>query len=438
MTGLLAVLLGALLAGSAGAAAHAALAASEPAAGDTVTVFPPVLRLQFTEPVESEFARLALTSGDGRVIHLAPRRDPRDVYAIVADFPRLPPGGYLVSWRIVSADGHPVGGHFPFYAAVGPPGVPVHELLAGTFPAPDPPATDPTGMPAGMSGEPPVAAALLRAAAVSASLVLAGLLVLLMWGFSGRTGRLAALETRLAAITPLLLAGDFLLWLEHAVPAGELGVGAVAEALGTQNGAAYAIRVLLALLAAGALVLLRRPAVAAMFAVLAVVASGATGHPAAIQPAIAIPLKVIHLAGAGIWAAGLLVLLLSDREGNDYRAAALRVSGVALAAVLVIAATGLAEALLFLPSAGDLVRSTYGWLVLGKMSGLLLLVGFGAWHRFGLLPRLAVRGNSHPLRRSVAWETVAMAAVLVLAAFLGYMPPPTAGGPPASAAVQQP
>src|SRR6185295_1174134 len=154
------------------------------------------------------------------------------------------------------------------------------------------------------------------------------------------SGRLAGLEKILAGVTPLLLAADFLLWLQHAAPMGAVNLDTIMEAAQTQNGAGYGLRVLLAALAFWALVLARSPGVAAVCAMLAVVATGATGHPAAIRPTIAIPAKIVHLVAASLWTGGLLVLFLGGREGEQFRDDAWRVSRAALLAVIAIALTG--------------------------------------------------------------------------------------------------
>jgi copper transport protein len=407
---------------------HAALESTEPAAGDTVTKYPAVIRLVFSEPIESVFGGLTLTDGTGRAIKLSPRIDPHNINALIADFPELSPGGYLVTWRVVSADGHPVGGYFQFYAAAGPPGKSVAEILSGTPPAPRLPEVDPAGHAAGMTGEPPVASAIIRGAAQIVLIALAGLLVLLNWGIPTRTGRIARLELILSIAAPVLLAADFFLWLQHAAPDGAVTLDTISEAIKTQNGAGYGLRVLLAVITLWALALARSPGVAATAAFLAVVITGATGHPAAIRPTIAIPAKIVHLAAASLWTGGLLVLLLGTHEGEDYQRDAWRVSRAALLAVIAIALTGAVETLLFLPSLRDLFRSTYGWLVIGKLAGLGVLIAYGARNRFSLLPRLQNDPASQPLRRSVAWETGWMTAVVVLAAFLAYIPPPTPPG----------
>jgi putative copper export protein len=277
--------------------------------------------------------------------------------------------------------------------------------------------------PAGLTGEPPILAAVLRGIAQVSLLSLAGLLVLPMLGVRSGPQRLGRLRGILAMATPLLLAVDFLLWVQHASPTGQVDSAALSAAFGTQNGLLYALRAGLAALCAWALLLARAPGLAAVFAGAAIVVSGATGHPAGMLPSVSIPAKVVHLAAAALWTGGLLALVAPGATPDDFREDAWRVSRIALYSVIAIAFTGLVVTFRFLPRVADLVTSTYGWLVLAKVAGLAILVGFGYRNRYRLMPRLAGTGEA-PLRRSVSWETGLMGAVIVLAAFLAYVSPP--------------
>jgi putative copper export protein len=83
------------------------------------------------------------------------------------------------------------------------------------------------------------------------------------------------------------------------------------------------------------------------------------------------------------------------------------------------------QTLLFLPSPLDLVRSAYGAISLAKIAGLLVLVGFGAHHKFRVLPALAGdAGRSARFITSLRQEVVVMSIVVLLGGLLGYVPPP--------------
>ena len=403
---------------------HAALETSSPAAGDTIISQQQLLRLLFSEPIGDEFAVISLTDGSGRLVRLSPRSDPTNGYALVADLPTLSAGGYLVTWRIVSADGHPVGGSFQFYAAPGAAREMAAQILATAPRAPDPPADAREG-PAGLTGEPPVLAAILRGAAQIVLLGLAGLLVLPMLGVRSGPGRLKRPQSVAAILAPLLLAADFYLWVQHASPTGQVDAAAVSAAFGTQNGVLYAARAGLAALCAWALLLARAPRLAAAFAAAAIIVSGATGHPAGMAPTLTIPAKVVHLAAASLWTGGLLALVAPGFTASEFREEAWRVSRIALYSVVAIGITGLVVTFRFLPRLQDLYSSAYGLLVVGKLAGLGILVAFGYRNRYRLMPRLEESGPAQ-LRRSVTWETGLMGAVVVLAAFLAYVSPPRA------------
>jgi putative copper export protein len=62
--------------------------------------------------------------------------------------------------------------------------------------------------------------------------------------------------------------------------------------------------------------------------------------------------------------------------------------------------------------------------VLAKVVGLAILVGFGAYNRFGLLPRLDDSDTPRRLNRSVSQELVIVTLVILIGGFLAYVPTP--------------
>jgi putative copper export protein len=78
----------------------------------------------------------------------------------------------------------------------------------------------------------------------------------------------------------------------------------------------------------------------------------------------------------------------------------------------------------FLNTPGDLIASTYGRLVIAKMTGLAILIGFGAYNRYALLPRLDATDGARGLSRSVKMEIAVLATVILIGGFLAYAPTP--------------
>lgn len=116
-----------LLAGAGPALAHAELRGSSPAAGDRLGQAPGQFRLDFTEGVTLTRDGIRLLAADGESL---PIGDPSVSGATVrVPVSGLGEGAYVLVWRVVSADSHPVHGAVPF--AVGDAEPPTVEGLTG-------------------------------------------------------------------------------------------------------------------------------------------------------------------------------------------------------------------------------------------------------------------------------------------------------------------
>lgn len=97
------------------AQAHAALIGSAPADGAVVAESPRAVRLWFSEDIAPGLSTTRLLDTDGRVIEgiaAVPGDDPR---MLTLDLPALPAGAYALTWRVVAEDdGHPTGGTLVF------------------------------------------------------------------------------------------------------------------------------------------------------------------------------------------------------------------------------------------------------------------------------------------------------------------------------------
>ncbi len=118
------VMAGGLVAGSAApASAHTDLVSSTPAADETRSEPPRTVSLTFSDKMSSDFATVALSVGDQDPLTLSTTTEgQRIVAAVPAD--ELPPAApgtvepvvWRITYRVVSADGHPVTGEFSFRA----------------------------------------------------------------------------------------------------------------------------------------------------------------------------------------------------------------------------------------------------------------------------------------------------------------------------------
>ena len=109
MVGVLAV------AGATSAQAHNTLRSTDPADGSTVEVAPDQVTLTFDEPAVALGTQVEVRSADGTVVSTG---DPvlLDATVTQALVDGRPAGLYTVSWRVTSADGHPITGELSFTA----------------------------------------------------------------------------------------------------------------------------------------------------------------------------------------------------------------------------------------------------------------------------------------------------------------------------------
>ncbi len=132
----------------------------------------------------------------------------------------------------------------------------------------------------------------------------------------------------------------------------------------------------------------------------------------------------LHLLGAGVWLGGLVTLVVArgTLAGDALVTVVRRWSDLALAAVVLVALSGVANATTRVASLDDLA-SRYGLLLVTKTVLVAGLVVAGWWHRRHLVPRLA-EGRARTFWRLVAGEVVVLGATVGVAVALAGTPPP--------------
>jgi copper transport protein len=416
---------------------HTRLETSTPADGEVLTRPLPSARFEFSGPVEASLTRLLLRFPSGDSSFLGTIVVPDSAHVIRAEFPDLDPGSYSIAWNTVSVDGHAADGVIVFSVAASTESrTPAAETVVDTTAAAE--AEVGAGRGAAVSTEPefagpPLRRTLFRGLGLACLLAAAGIL----WfaGGSGLVREPAVLRAASAAalLATILLGLDYLDWLGDVRPAGVGVIEGLVAAVRTRTGMVEGSRVLLAglafFLAGGA----RAGRVAGLVAMVAVIFGAASGHPAVIEPSLALPANALHLGAAAIWVGGVLLLaVLPDHPetpdgGWRYEQVASRVSSRAFLAVGVIIGTALLQDLLFLGGIGNLLTTRYGQLLIAKSVGLALMLGFGAWHRWRTLPELVRTRDQGPLRRAVRIEILFLTGIVLLAAWLALIPPPVTG-----------
>jgi copper transport protein len=436
------IVLAAALALPASAWAHAALLQTVPQASRTTNVPPTEVRLRYSEPVEPRFAIVSVTDAAGQqVTDGDPAAAPGSPQTLVTPLRRVPEGWYLVFWRVISADGHPVRGAFTF--AVGP------------NPGPPPQFQVPS-----LSETATTTQLLVSRWAVFLTLLAAvGLFVLrtliarpvvrVVRGCSLRALNVAfgvALVAALVATPVYVLLSTAQFTLRSFWDFGDVVPAARSSSFGRDF---LDLELVLALFgAAGAAALfVDRPerevrSVAELLALPAALTAGAAalvlpalaGHAGQKTPrGLSLPLDVAHLAAASIWLGGLIGLVVFWLSaGRAGRAAALayvvpRFSVVAFGSVLLLIGTGIGQALEWLPTFATLWQTSYGQALLWKIGLLAAALVLAAVNLARTKPRLQSGDASAPLllRRLVQGEILFVVAALFAAGVLASLAPPS-------------
>ena len=95
--------------------AHAYLVKSVPAQRATLYRAPAKIQLWFNERLEPRYSSFTVSESSGNLVEtIKGQVDSVDTKLIAATIKALPPGRYLVKFRVLSVDGHVVEDQFPF------------------------------------------------------------------------------------------------------------------------------------------------------------------------------------------------------------------------------------------------------------------------------------------------------------------------------------
>jgi putative copper export protein len=149
------------------------------------------------------------------------------------------------------------------------------------------------------------------------------------------------------------------------------------------------------------------------------------GHAGGHADGYAVAGLILHVGSVTVWAGGLIGLCwLSVRAEGHLLAAVTVFSRIALGCWMAVGASGIVVASARLASLADVPGTPYGRLLAAKAAGLLILGGFGWWHRRVILPRLGAGAGCAAFARWAAAEGGVMLLVLAIAAALASTPPP--------------
>ncbi len=427
--------------GVAPASAHALLTGSSPADGAALATAPTRIVIDYSESVRvSRDSIRVLDSAGTRVDDGQARSGQKASEAMVMLRSNLPTGTYVASWRVISADSHPISGAFAFGVG-GPPEAGAAKAEAHTS------GSRTVGFLFGVA----------RFAGYAGIGVLLGacFFLLLLWPQGLRTSGANQLIAGAWGLSSLAGLGQLLLQGPYAAGLGLSGLGrwsVLSATLEERFGHLLLIRLLALFLAVpllrrmfrtASLDVWRRCELAGL-GLVAAVTLAAIGHGSAGDLVwLATASLTVHVLGMSVWIGGLAVigLFLVRRAAAVELAEVLpRWSRVAAGAVAVIVLSGLFQSWREIGTLRAVIDTGYGRLLLYKVWFVLGMIALGAlaqrWvrrHYSGRVP--GDRSDPEPtakapsaaalsgLRRGVASELIVGAVVLGLTATLVNMVP---------------
>jgi copper transport protein len=369
------------------ALAHANLVSTSPQDGAVVASAPTEVRVRFDDPVTVGSGNAVVAEDRSSVLAGSPRVE-RAGRELVLPLESLRNGDYSVRWGIVSDDGHLESGLLAF--RVGP-------LQAGARP--------PRSVLEAESGRPSTANVFARWLFLGGILVAGGIALFRL--LVSRAGARQAVAMLMLALIAVVLGGSLLLQTTHGG----------ATRFGHVTGAAVLVAAGGALATALSRIYPRLHVLATSASLALLLAPTFSGHAfrSASDRLLSVAADLLHVAAAAFWIGGLLQLAVILWSGED-PGAARRFSRLAVPAVVLIAVSGLARALVELSTVSQLWSTGYGRAIVVKSTLLAALIVLGWLGRRWL-------GSATRLLRNVSTELALLALLIGAVAVLTALRP---------------
>ncbi|WNR43621.1 copper resistance CopC/CopD family protein [Paenibacillus roseipurpureus] len=398
------------------ASAHASLVEAIPESGAQLESSPAQVKVTFNEPLDSGLFYIKVYDHSGAEVTRSKAQMNKEQTGLELSLPKLAEGVYLISYHVISADGHPVGGSYPI--TVGNP--PQEDLL-------DVPSAH-TGH--NHNAGPLTTKGLLQYAS-------RGLWFLMLLSLTGWVAWLRLVKVRDDQEHKAMAAWSLNLQRAHIVALlllifthiedllGGGGVNEVWQLLSSTNiGISWALLLLLSFF--GFVLVGRFLWLDVLWAFVLLAVKSFSGHAASFSPLWAtISLDFIHLVAAACWVGGLVLLYAKWRINKTGIGMYMKTfSRFALISILILTVSGTLSVLLFLPNLSYLGYTSWGKLLLVKVGAVVIvaLVGF--------VIRLFLRKKK--VNQSIAWvklDLTLMVIILGLVGLITYMAPIPANGP---------
>ncbi len=385
------------------AAAHAVLIQADPPPNSHLSAPPEKITLKFNERLEKELYFIRVYDGRGKSVSDNSATMSLDQKELSLKLPYLPDGVYTVSYRVMSADGHPV--------------EEAYIMTVGN-------AAESGDAWTGLNDNREHAHGGI-AERINRMLYYLSLLLLTGWLFWGRLHRFASREAQDEYRFWLKYLKMFYLFMLIAIGIVQMitfldgfGFGEIRKLLlGTTFGAYWIVSLLVTVLG-----ILLRPRKWFDFAWITIlwIAEAFNGHAVSFEPiAYSVFLDAVHLAAAAVWAGGLLlILLLWKKDKEAVKSFMLSFSKWALISMLALIGTGSLLSFVFMPELSYLPETEWGIWLLIKTSLVVLVIPVAA-----VLRSANRKHRDESFRRWLKREFMLMLLIVLAAGSLTYASP---------------
>ncbi|MFB5197126.1 copper resistance protein CopC [Neobacillus sp. KR4-4] len=406
--------------------AHAYIKKSTPLENETVEKAPSEVMIKFDESIQPAFNSIKVFDSEGnRVDKKNGRIDPKQPSILTSGLKNgLPDGSYRIKWKVVSSDGHPVEGVIPFQVGdEGQNSATSNKVTKGYKPKAD--------------------LIVIRWLQYFSNACYVGLIFFYMMVMSYKLREIESVEKKFrrlinASLTllffSLLLSLPLQASIESGFPWSEVFSFPLIEnvLMNTSYGHSWIIQIALLI----TLVLLtsfmgmaestKRIILWACFILGSALlwTKSMTSHAASqSNQFLPIAMDFLHLFGASIWIGSLIGFIgfLSLRKNTDFKQDYLRMiknfSKWGLIIVLLLTCTGIYSSLLYIPNLSALVQTTYGQVLIGKVSLFVLMVVLA-----GVNFLKGKRGTAKGLGTPIKGELLTGLIILILSVVLTNLP----------------
>ena len=397
---------------------HAAVISSNPSPNESLDTIPKKISIQFSEDIQSSFYSLKVI-GNGKEIPLQDIQVSEKTLEATRSG-SFEEGTYIIKWRVVSSDGHPIEGTIPFQYGESP--------LKGDQMKPE----EKAGFPSSVQ-------IFLQSLQYLCFAALTGVIFFylslsknpLPGQISSRVRRYIWLAYTGLAISillslPLKVTIDAEVSWQHAFN----GIYLKEVLQSTQFGRIWIIEISLLLVLFVAILFMIRNQLNKLSLMLPfflvsalMVCKAFIGHTTdTTHQYWAVSMDFLHLLSMALWLGGLLAILvilpksynskMTDDNKTFYWSVIQKFSSWAILFVVVLIVSGLYSSFQHVPTLYSLLDTTYGQLLLGKIGLMLIMIGFGALHLLRGKRKTKKLGLSTGIEFSVGIIVLLIAALL--------------------------